>query len=296
MRNPLATRVSLPIGILATITGVSLGAPIPLIEQGRAALGRGDADAAITALEKAIVQYPKSADAQYYLATAYSTKGQSLGMLGGAQYGSKAMDGFQKAVALDPRHVEARYSLVQFYSMAPGIMGGSFDKALEQAKAIKAVDPIVGHRAYAVVYSQQKQPDLAKKEYLDAIREQPGSPKAHGYFGRYLANTEKNYGAAFGEFEAALKLDPGYMPAFYQLGRTASMADSNLARGEASLKKYLEYMPKEDEPPLARAHYFLGAVYEKEGRKAAAKQSYEAALKLNPTMKDASEALKRVSS
>jgi hypothetical protein len=39
----------------------------------------------------------------------------------------------------------------------------------------------------------------------------------------------------------------------------------------------------------------LGATYEKEAKKAEARQSYQAALKLNPALKRASEALKRVS-
>ena len=85
------------------------------------------------------------------------------------------------------------------------------------------------------------------------------------------------------------------MPAFYHLGRTAAQSNTNLARGEQALKKYAAYTPKESEPTLARAHYFLGAIYEKEGKKAEAKQSYEAALKLNPSLKEASEGLKRVS-
>ena len=59
--------------------------------------------------------------------------------------------------------------------------------------------------------------------------------------------------------------------------------------------KYLAYTPKENEPALANAHYVLGAIYEKEGKKAEAKQAYQAALKLNPTLKQASEALKRLS-
>jgi Flp pilus assembly protein TadD len=46
-------------------------------------------------------------------------------------------------------------------------------------------------------------------------------------------------------------------------------------------------------PP--NAHHYLGAIYENEGRKAEAKQSYEAALKLNPSLKDALDGLKRVS-
>jgi Tfp pilus assembly protein PilF len=142
---------------------------------------------------------------------------------------------------------------------------------------------------------QQTKPELAKKEYVDAIREQPNSPKAHSYFGQYLVDVEKNYTGAAAEFETALKVDPKYMPAFYYLGRTAALANTNLALGEVALKKYVAYTPKENEPTLANAHYSLGSVYEKQGKRAEAKQSYEAALKLNPGLKLASEALKRLS-
>jgi Tfp pilus assembly protein PilF len=135
----------------------------------------------------------------------------------------------------------------------------------------------------------------AQKEYLDAVREQPNSAKAHQYYGQYLASAEKNYAAAFQELETAIKIDPNYMPGWYWIGRTAGTSLTNLARGEEALKKYLAYTPKEDEPPLANTHYWLGTIQEKLGRKAEAKQHYQAALKLNPNLKQASEALKRVS-
>jgi len=266
-----------------------------LIDQGRAAISHGDSDAAIDLLEKAVAQSPKSAEAHFYLSNAYGAKIHSSGMFAAAKYASKIKEECEKAVALNPKYVEPRFGLVQFYAGAPGLMGGSYEKALEQAKEIKAIDPIVGHRAYAFVYSQQKKLDLAKREYTDAIREEPTSPKAHSYFGQYLANVEKDYTAASAEFETALKLDPHYMPASYHLGRTASQANTNLARGEEALKQYVAYTPAENEPPLAYAHYWLGAIYEKQGRMPEAKQSYQAALKLNPSLKQASEALRRVS-
>jgi len=281
--------------VLAALAAVPLFPQTTLIEQGRAAISRGDSDAAIDIMEKAVAQSPKSAEAHFYLSNAYGAKIQASGMFGAAKYASKIKDECEKAVALNPKYVEPRFGLVQFYAGAPGLMGGSYEKALEQAKEIKAIDSIVGHRAYAFVYSQQKKLDLAKKEYADAIREEPTSPKAHGYFGQYLANVEKDYTAASAEFETALKLDPHYMPAFYHLGGTASQANTNLARGEEALKQYIAYTPTENEPPLANAHYWLGAIYEKQGRKPEAKQSYQAALKLNPTLKQASEALRRVS-
>ena len=54
-------------------------------------------------------------------------------------------------------------------------------------------------------------------------------------------------------------------------------------------------IPKSDEPGLHRAHFWLGQIYEKTGRKAEAKASYATSLKLNPDQKDVTEALKRVS-
>jgi len=287
--------MTLPLAILGALYAFALLAQTTLLEQGRAAIGRGDGDAAIDLLEKAVAESPKSAQAHYYLGSAYGVKVQASGMFGAAKYASRIREEFEKAVELDPKHVEARYGLVQVFAAAPGIMGGSYEKAFEQAKAIKAIDPVVGHRAYAFVYSQQKKPDLAEKEYTDAIREAPNSAKARSYFGQYHASVEKNYAAAFAELEAALKLDPNYMPAFYHLGRAASLGDTNLARGEEALKKYVAYAPKENEPTLASAHYYLGTIYEKQGKKQEAKQGYELALKLNPSLKQASEALKRVS-
>src|SRR6185436_19118450 len=103
-----------------------------------------------------------------------------------------AKDELEKAVELNPKYIDARMGLLQFYVVAPGMMGGSYDKAFDQAKAIKALDPIQGHRAYAFIYGNQKKPELAKKEYLDAVKEQPNSPRAHSLYGQYLANSEKN--------------------------------------------------------------------------------------------------------
>jgi len=295
MRTTIATRMRLGLVLPATLSAVSLFAQSSLVDEGRGALDRGDYDKAIEILEKAVAESPKSAEAHYVLASAYGAKTQGSSLFGKARYGPKMKAELETAVALDPAHVQARYMLVQVYAFAPRMMGGSDDKAFEQAKEIKSLDPVVGHRAYASIYTQQKKPDLAKQEYLAAIREQPDSPKAHSFFGQYLVNVEKNYTAAFSEFETALKLDPGYMAAFYHIGRTAAQAGTDLARGEEALRKYLAYTPKPNEPAHANAHYFLGALYEKQGKKAEAQRCYQAALKLNPALKEASEALKRVS-
>ena len=107
--------------------------------------------------------------------------------------------------------------------------------------------------------------------------------------------TNKDFKAAGSELDAALALDPHYMSAVFRIGQLAVLGNGNLAHGEEMLRKYLAYSPKNDEPPLARAHYWLGQIFEKQGKKAEAKASFAASLKLNPSQKDVAEALKRVS-
>jgi tetratricopeptide (TPR) repeat protein len=283
------------LAVLAALAAASVFAQTPLIDQGRAALNRNDSDAAADLLEKAVAQSPNSAEAHYYLGAAYGDKAQKANMFSAGMLAGKTKAEFEKAVELNPNYLDARFALVQFYAIAPGIIGGSFDKALEQAQEIRKRDPLMGHRSFAFIYSVQKKPELAKKEYLNAVAEQPNSAKTHAYLGQYLANVDKNYKAAFDELETAIKFDASYMPAWFQLGRTAGLSGANLVRGEESLKKYLAYTPKEGEPPIANAHYWLGMVYEKQGRKAEAKQQYETSLKINPALKQSTEALKRVS-
>ncbi|MEA2417533.1 MAG: hypothetical protein QOI58_4190, partial [Thermoanaerobaculia bacterium] len=122
----------------------------------------------------------------------------------------------------------------------------------------------------------------------------PKSARAHIDLGvSYIG--QKNFKAAGDEFELAVKVDPAYMPGYFRLGQISALTSSNYARGEELLRKYLAYAPKEDEPSLARTHYWLGQIFEKQGKKVEAKASFAMSLKLNPNQKDVAEALKRVS-
>lgn len=265
-----------------------------LITDGKAAMKRGDADAAAKLFEQAVAMKPNVAEYHFQLGTAYGAQAQKAGMFGGFSLAKKTKGEFERAVQLDPNHLQARLALVDFYSIAPGIAGGSDEKAIEQATEIKKHDALEGHRALGRVYVRQKKVDLARKEFVEAVREQPTSPKAHYYLGNFLVG-QKDWSGSLHEYEYALKLDPNYMPAYFRIGHHAATSESNYAKGEEALRKYLGYTPAEDEPGLASAWYYLGMIQEKQGRKADAKQSYVNAQKLAPTSKEVSAALKRVS-
>jgi tetratricopeptide (TPR) repeat protein len=266
-----------------------------LYELGLEATLHGKAEKAVEYLQKAVALQPNNADYHYRLANAFGQATAGAGMFKAVSLGKKAKAEFERAIQLNPDLIPARLALLEFHVVAPAMLGGSESAALEQAAEIRKRDAIEGHRAFARIHTSAKKPELARKEYAEMLKEQPASARAHYLFGLYLMLTEKNYKAAGDELEAAVKLDPAYMPAYFQIGHLAALAATNLARGEETLKKYLAYRPKDEEPPVARAHYWLGGIYEKQGKVADARSSYAASLKINPNQKDVNAAMKRIS-
>lgn len=264
------------------------------VAAGTAAMERGDVKAAAASFEKATALEPRNAKNHFLLATAYSAQARTASIATAANLTGKIKSAFETAVALDPGYLDARFGLMQFYLMVPKLLGGSEEKALIQASVIKSRDPLAGHRAYARIYTHQKKPDLARKEMIDAVREQPNNARAHYYLGNHYM-TEKNWDGARHEYEVALKLEPGFLPIQFRIGMLAANSGKDLARGEESLRKYLTHKPLDTEPSKAQTWYYLGLVQEKLGKKAEAKTSYANALKLAPGSKDVTEALKRVS-
>ena len=278
--------------ILAPLAGS--GDPEVLYLLGRVAAGGNDAEKASDFFEKAIAKKPNDARYHYWLGRAYGDQAEKASIFRQASLAGKCRDEFERAVALDPNYIDARQALIEYYMQAPSIMGGSEEKALQQAAEIKKRSPLEGHIAFASIYSRQKKPDLVRKEYVDAVREQPSSARAHYLLGTILMGTDKNYPAALQEYDAALKLDPNYMPAYFQVGHVAALSNTNLPRGEESLKKYLGWRPGEDDPPIFRAYYWLGYIYEREGNRPAAKQNYEKSLSLRTGQKDVQDRMKAV--
>ena len=283
-----------PALVLACVLTAPALAQSSLLDQGHAAMGRGDFASAVDLFSKAAAQTPKDADRHYWLANAYRSLAFASSMFKAMSLAGKIREQYETAVELDPNHLHARMALLEFYSHAPAIAGGGERKALEQANEIKKRDALMGHLAFMRIYIFTKKPDLARREVADAVREQPSSPQAHYWNGVYLMGIKELENARHA-FETSVKVDPGHMPAWFQIGHVAALAGNNLARGEEALKRYLAYKPKLEEPSLDRAHYWLGGIYEKQGRRAEAKAEYAAALKVNPTLKDAATALKRMS-
>lgn len=127
---------------------------------------------AIQYAEQCIGKNPASAACHLALGKALGTKAMSGGMLAAARSAGTIRDSFKKAVELDPRNLDARFSLLQFYMMAPGFMGGGVEKAQTMLAQTAALHPEAGKLMAAMVDASQGR--LANAEAAAAAA-QPGA-------------------------------------------------------------------------------------------------------------------------
>jgi tetratricopeptide (TPR) repeat protein len=94
---------------------------------------------ALTRFERVVELQPVSADYQYWFASASIERVDDVGMLSKMSLASDGRKALETAIVLDPGHVAARVGLAQFYLAAPGIAGGSVEKARAQGDALLAM-------------------------------------------------------------------------------------------------------------------------------------------------------------
>jgi tetratricopeptide (TPR) repeat protein len=280
--------------LLAAYVGSPTNADAPYY-LGRVAMAQQKFDDAADFFEKAVGMKPNNASYHYWLGSAYGQQAMRANMIKQGMMAGKVRDEYARAVQLDPKNIDARDGLMQFYLMAPGFMGGSDEKAKEQAAAILKLDAARGHFAMIQIYSKDKRADLIEKEFADWIKAEPTSAKPHVSKAAYHTSNTKNFKLAQDELDAAVRIDPTYGPAQFRIAQLAVLSNTNLPKGEEAARKYVAYKPKEGEPSPARAHYWLGRVLEAQGKKDQARKEYQESLRLVPETKDVTEALKRVS-
>lgn len=261
---------------------------------GRTLLADGETARAVEWLEKSVALEPDNAEYHLWLGRAYGYQAMRASVLKQPGLARKVRREFETASRVDPDNLEARFALIEYYVRAPAILGGSLEKARDEAEEVRGRNALEGHRAFGRIAELRKEPDRALEEYRQALVEFPESAEPSYWLGAFYAR-RKDYANAFEAYEKLLERDPGQMEARYQIGRLASVSGQNLELGEECLRRYLEHEPGPEEPSLASAHYHLGVLYEKKGSRELARREYSAALEIQPSLADARQALKKIS-
>lgn len=144
--------------------------------------------------DKAIVYYQKlkqmkPSEANYYykyggalgMKAKEVNKFVALGMIG------EVRESFEKAISLNPKHIEARWALVILYLQLPGIVGGSESKAIKYSNELLKLSPVDGYLSRGQIEEYFERYDSAETQYKKAIA--AGSTKTGG---QMLASLHKN--------------------------------------------------------------------------------------------------------
>lgn len=257
---------------------------------GRIAFDQEELSDAIDHFKEAIEKNDQSADYYTWLGNAYGVYAQSASKIRQGFLAPKIRKNYEKAVALDPKSLDAQWGLIEYYTQAPGFMGGSMEKATETANVIMTFNEREGYRALATVYQRDEKYTEAEQAFIKLVAMDSNYATSLGTF----YQNRGMYDKAFAHFEKMRSEQPENTNAIYQIGRTSALSGLQTQKGIDALEKYMTLELQEGSPSYAAAKMRLAMIYEKMGNKAKAKSLYQASLDEDPKMRLAKEGLKRV--
>lgn len=215
---------------------------------GRTCLELHDIDCAREQLEAAARRTPDEARVHYWLARAYGAGARAANPLRQAWLAVRVRRELERAVTLDPDHLDARMGLAGYYLEAPPFLGGGLEHARREAREILVRDPFRGRLLMARIQLRAGRAAAAESIYRALEREAGGGDS------RRAAELYGDYGIFL--------LERGrYAEAVVRLRRQVGLDTDD-----------------------AQARMRLGDAYRGAGHRGAARDAYRAAARLDPRL------------
>ncbi|MRX38826.1 hypothetical protein GJU43_06035 [Flavobacterium sp. LC2016-23] len=77
-------------------------------------------------------------------------------------------EAFEKAILLNPKHIPARWALIELYLQLPGILGGSESKAISYSNELAVLSVVDGYMSKGRIDEYFKRFTSAEKNYIKA--------------------------------------------------------------------------------------------------------------------------------
>ena len=135
----------------------------------------GEIEAHQKAWERSAVYFKKLKELKPSTADYFYKYGGSLAMRAMEVNRLKALgmvddmkEAFEKAIVLDPKHIPARWALIEIYLQLPGIFGGSESKAISYSNQLAQLSPVDGYLSRGRIDVYFKRYALAEKNFIKA--------------------------------------------------------------------------------------------------------------------------------
>ena len=238
-------------------------------------------DKAVGEMEKAVLLEPSNARIHLWLGRACGARAAHSFFITAFSWAKRVARAFETARKLSPEDLDVRFDLLEFYLNAPGAVGGGRDKADADAKAISKLEPKRGYAARAMIFEKNKQWDLAKKEFMEAIAEYPEDLDLCNDLADFLLD-RKDFEGAASYAKRALKLDNESKKAKLVWAASATRLHIDLDESESFLIRLAQGPLGDEDPCYEEVYYWLGKCYLAKGDKAKAQASLQTALVFNP--------------
>ena len=277
----------------------------------------GDTDSPAPLAERAVAIDSGVAKYHRQLAEVLGVKAQHSGMLQQLLLARRFKKEIDTAIGLDPRDLQSLRDLMEFYLLAPAIVGGDKSKAAQIAGQIARIDPSEGFSAQARLAAFHGDHGQVEGLLRKAVECGPAAP----YRARialanfYLSGGRVNLDGAEQQASQAVKIDRGRVDAYAVLAQiyaacsqwadldtlltnaekavpddlvpnyraANALLESNRAldRAVTYFRKYTNAEPEGNRPPVSEARWKLGRTLEKLGRKAEAEAEWRESIRLD---------------
>jgi tetratricopeptide (TPR) repeat protein len=293
----------------------------------------GQLDAATATAERALLAAEGSAAAHAQLLNTLGAKLASRKVSSFEKFGlaRRFRQEADRTLQLDPNSLYAHEALARFYWYAPAIAGGGKTKARQSLDRLVQLDAARGYALKAELDATESNSAAVQADWQRAVAANPRSYTAKiGLASSFLAAGGERLRPAEAQAEIALALNPSRIASYRLLAavyvatarwdsldailrraRVAvpddlgaefttaqSILDHNIGsqwtRAEQCLRNYLAQPSEGLGPSMAMAHWRLGTVLEKEGRRGDALRELETAVNLDPSLDEAKKDLKRL--
>ena len=297
----------------------------------RSRLAFKDVGGALPPAEKAAALDPKNVEYRWQVAQVVGEQASSAGLLKGMGLAKRYKAEVEAALALNPKHIASLTGLMEYFNRAPGIAGGDKKRAAEIPSEIMAVNKVDGWIAKIRLLQQQSPPPVGEIEqaWVQAVQADAARYEPHVNLASiYTGGTAPRWELAEKEAQTAKKIDAdrtapySVLAAVYASGERWPELDAVLAEAEKKIpdnltpylrasgillatgkdnpraeryaRKYLSQDPEPNSSSPAIAHWRLGLILDKEGKKPEAISELETATRLDPKFEQAQKDLKRL--